>query len=182
MKELLHVHSGISYSFKIHNSYTILEELLNVIIDYERNKINGMTVEEVRKEAKKIITNDLVIKSKYPELYEVIKEEVSGALKTTNTQAIDPNSIAKMNSIKEIIKQLFHKFKPVDYLQTSLVLTKNAIDNSDGNKVVILCPIIVSASLMIGRTISGLYLSISNYFEIKNCLLMKIGIDGRPFC
>lgn len=167
MKELLHVHSGISYSFKIHNSYTILEELLNVIIDYERNKINGMTVEEVRKEAKKIITNDLVIKSKYPELYEVIKEEVSGALKTTNTQAIDPNSIAKMNSIKEIIKQLFHKFKPVDYLQTSLVLTKNAIDNSDGNKVVILCPIIVSASLMIGRTISGLYLSISNYFENK---------------
>ena len=152
---------------KIHNSYTILEELLNVIIDYERNKINGMTVEEVRKEAKKIITNDLVIKSKYPELYEVIKEEVSGALKTTNTQAIDPNSIAKMNSIKEIIKQLFHKFKPVDYLQTSLVLTKNAIDNSDGNKVVILCPIIVSASLMIGRTISGLYLSISNYFENK---------------
>lgn len=167
MKELLHVHSGISYSFKIHNSYTILEELLNVIIDYERNKINGMTVEEVRKEAKKIITNDLVIKSKYPELYEVIKEEVSGALKTTNTQAIDPNSIAKMNLIKEIIKQLFHKFKPVDYLQTSLVLTKNAIDNSDGNKVVILCPIIVSASLMIGRTISGLYLSISNYFENK---------------
>lgn len=109
----------------------------------------------------------MVIKSKYPELYEVIKEEVSGALKTTNTQAIDPNSIAKMNSIKEIIKQLFHKFKPVDYLQTSLVLTKNAIDNSDGNKVVILCPIIVSASLMIGRTISGLYLSISNYFENK---------------
>ena len=44
MKELLHVYSGISYSFKIHNSYTILEELLNVIIDYERNKINGMTV------------------------------------------------------------------------------------------------------------------------------------------
>lgn len=167
MKELLHVHSGISYSFKIHNSYTILEELLNVIIDYERNKINGMTVEEVRKEAKKIITNDLVIKSKYPELYEVIKEEVSGALKTTNTQAIDPNSIAKMNSIKEVIKQLFHKFKPVDYLQTSLVLTKNAIDNSDGNTVVILCPIIVSASLMIGRTISGLYLSISNFFENK---------------
>lgn len=167
MKELLHVHSGISYSFKIHNSYTILEELLNVIIDYERNKINGMTVEEVRKEAKKIITNDLVIKSKYPELYEVIKEEVSGVLKTTNTQAIDPNSIAKMNSIKEVIKQLFHKFKPVDYLQTSLVLTKNAIDNSDGNTVVILCPIIVSASLMIGRTISGLYLSISNFFENK---------------
>ena len=167
MKELLHVHSGISYSFKIHNSYTILEELLNVIIDYERNKINGMTVEEVRKEAKKIITNDLVIRSKYPELYEVIKEEVSVALKTTNTQAIDPNSIAKMNSIKEVIKQLFHKFKPVDYLQMSLILTKNAIDNSDGNKVVILCPIIVSASLMIGRTISGLYLSISNFFENK---------------
>lgn len=167
MKELLHVHSGIIYSYKIHNSYTILEELLNVIIDYERNKINGMTVEEVRKEAKKIITNDLVIKSKYPELYEVIKEEVSVALKTTNAQAIDPNSIAKMNSIKEVIKQLFHKFKPVDYLQMSLVLTKNAIDNSNGNKVVILCPIIVSASLMIGRTISGLYLSVSNFFENK---------------
>lgn len=167
MKELLHVHSGIFYSFKIHNSYTILEELLNVIIDYERNKINGMTVEEVRKEAKKILTNDLVIRSKYPELYEVIKEEVSVALKTTNTQDIDPNSIAKMNSIKEVIKQLFHKFKPVDYLQMSLILTKNAIDDSDGNKVVILCPIIVSASLMIGRTISGLYLSISNFFENK---------------
>lgn len=88
----------------------------------------------------------LWLQSKYPELYEVIKEEVSVALKTTNTQAIDPNSIAKMNSIKEAIKQLFHKFKPVDYLQMSLVLTKNAIDNSDGNKVVVLCPIIVSAS------------------------------------
>lgn len=96
MKELLHIHSGISYSFKIHNSYTILEELLNVIIDYESNKINGMTVEEVRKEAKQIISSDVVIRFKYPELYEVIKEAVAVALKTTNTQAIDPNSIAKM--------------------------------------------------------------------------------------
>lgn len=49
MVELLHAHSGISYSFKIHNSYTILKELLDAIIDYEKNKINGMTVEELRK-------------------------------------------------------------------------------------------------------------------------------------
>lgn len=167
MKELLHIHSGISYSFKIHNSYTILEELLNVIIDYESNKINGMTVEEVRKEAKQIISSDVVIRFKYPELYEVIKEAVAVALKTTNTQAIDPNSIAKMHSIKETIKQLFHKFKPVDYLQTSLILTKNAIDNSEGRDVVALCQVIVSASLMINRTISGLYSSISNFFENK---------------
>ncbi len=165
MKELLHVHSGISYSFKIHNSYTILEELLDAIIDYKRGKINGMTVEELRKEAKKLLTNDLVIRSKYPELYEVMKEEISVALKTNNTQAIEPNSIPKMNSIKEVIKQLFHKYKPVDYLQTSLILTKKAIDNDEGDKVVMLCPVIVSAALMISRTISGMYVSISSFFE-----------------
>lgn len=110
MKELLHAHSGISYSFKIHNSYTILEELLDAIIDYERGKINGMTVEELRKEAKKLLGNDPVIRSKYPELYEVIKEEINVPLKTTNTQAIEPNSIPKMNSIKEAIRQLFRKY------------------------------------------------------------------------
>lgn len=168
MKELLHAHSGISYSFKIHNSYTILEELLNAIIDYERGKINGMTVEELRKEAKKLLGNDPVIRSKYPELYEVIKEEINVPLKTTNTQAIEPNSIPKMNSIKEAIKQLFRKYRPVDYLQTSLILTKKAIDDDEGDKVVTLCPVIVSAALMISRTISGMYVSISTFFENKD--------------
>ena len=168
MKELLHAHSGISYSFKIHNSYTILEELLDAIIDYERGKINGMTVEELRKEAKKLLSNDLVIRSKYPELYEVIKEEINVALKTTNTQSIEQNSIPKMNSIKEAIKQLFRKYRPVDYLQTSLILTKKAIDNDEGYQVVKLCPVIVSAALMISRTILGMYTSLTTLFENKD--------------
>lgn len=168
MKELLHAHSGISYSFKIHNSYTILEELLDVIIDYERGKINGMIVEELRKETKKLLSNDLVICSKYPELYEVIKEEINVALKTTNTQSIDLDSIPKMNSIKEAIKQLFRKYRPVDYFQTSLILTKKAINNDEGYNVVKLCPVIVSAALMIGRTISGMYTSLTTLFENKD--------------
>ena len=49
MKELLHMHSGISYSFKIHNSYTILKEFLDTVMDYERGKINGLIVEEIKK-------------------------------------------------------------------------------------------------------------------------------------
>lgn len=166
MVELLHAHSGISYSFKIHNSYTILKELLDAIIDYEKNKINGMTVEELRKEAKKLLANDQVIQSKYPELYETVKEELSAALKMNNVQGIDSSSIPKMNMIKETIKQLFHAFKPIDYLQSSLVLTKNAIDNDEGNKIVSLCQTVVSAGIMIGRTITGmnntLYMIFSN--------------------
>ena len=95
-----------------------------------------MTVEELRKEGKKLLANDQVIQSKYPELYETVKEELSAALKMNNVQGIDSSSIPKMNMIKETIKQLFHAFKPIDYLQSSLVLTKNAIDNDEGNKIV----------------------------------------------
>ena len=83
-----------------------------------------------------------------------------------NVQGIDSSSIPKMNMIKETIKQLFHAFKPIDYLQSSLVLTKNAIDNDEGNKIVSLCQTVVSAGIMIGRTITGmnntLYMIFSN--------------------
>ena len=53
-------------------------------------------------------------------------------------------------------------------MQTSLILTKKAIDDDEGDKVVTLCPVIVSAALMISRTISGMYVSISTFFENKD--------------
>ena len=166
MKELLHMHSGISYSFKIHNSYTILEEFLDTVMDYERGKINGMIVEEIRKEAKILLSDDLVIKSKYPELFETIKDEMgTGLVIDKNNQSIEGKSIPKMNMMKEAVKQLFRTFTPVDYFKNSIVLTKAAIDRNDGEKVVRLCPVIVSSSIMVGRSISGMYKSLGVLFE-----------------
>ena len=146
MKELLHMHSGISYSFKIHNSYTILKEFLDTVMDYERGKINGLIVEEIRKEAKILLADDLVLKSKYPELFEAIKEEIgTGLAIDKNNQSIEVKSIPKMNMMKEAVKQLFRTFTPVDYFKNSIALTKAAIDDDDGEKVVRLCPVIVSS-------------------------------------
>lgn len=170
MKELLHMHSGISYSFKIHNSYTILKELLDTVMDYERGKINGLIVEEIRKEAKILLADDLVIKSEYPELFEAIKEEIgTGLAIDKNNQSIEVKSIPKMNMMKEAVKQLFRTFTPVDYFKNSIALTKVAIDDDDGEKVVRLCSVIVSSSIMVGRSISGMYRSIGVLFENQEC-------------
>jgi len=169
MKELLHMHSGISYSFKIHNSYTILKELHEAIIDYEKNKIVGMIVEEIRKEAKRIVSKDLVIKAKCPELFEIIKEEINTGLTLDKNTQIAESSLPGLNTMKGAIKQLFRIFTPIDYFKQSIILTKNAIDNSNGEEILHLCPVIVSSSLMVGRTISGMYKAIEVLFQNKVC-------------
>lgn len=51
IKELLHKNSGVSYSYKIHNAYSILLELKEVIEDLQNKRTNGFILEEVRKEA-----------------------------------------------------------------------------------------------------------------------------------
>ena len=73
-----------------------------------------------------------------------------------------------MNVIKQAIKQLFCTFTPVDYFRQSIILTKGAIDVGDGDKIIKLCPVIVSSSMMVGRTISGMYKSIEILFQNKD--------------
>lgn len=168
MKELLYMHSGISYSFKLHNSYTILQELFHTICDYEEGKINGMIVEDIRKEAKELLLKDKVIRAKHIGLYETIKEEIGkGLVINKSNQAIEPSSLPRVHAIKESIKQLFRTFQPVDYLRKALSLTKEAIDNNNGEDVVKLCNVIVSSSIMVGRTISGMYISLDVLFINK---------------
>ena len=75
IKELLYNSSGVSYSYKIHNLYSILLELKGVIEDYSYQRTNGYILEEVRKEAVEILQNDLVMSKMRPALYETLRDE-----------------------------------------------------------------------------------------------------------
>ena len=88
MKELLHRNSGVSYSYKIHNAYSILKELKAVIEDLQLKRTNGLILEEVRKEAKEILENDIVMKNKRA-LYDTISSEIrQGFCIDKNSQSI----------------------------------------------------------------------------------------------
>ena len=76
IKELLNNNSGVSYSYKINNAYSILLELKSVIKDLEYGRTNGFILEEVRKEANEIVKKDLVMPAKQNALYGTVCDEI----------------------------------------------------------------------------------------------------------
>ena len=76
IKELLNNNSGVSYSYKIHNAYSMLLELKSVIKDLEYGRTNGFILEEVRKEANEIVKKDLVMSAKQNALYGTVCDEI----------------------------------------------------------------------------------------------------------
>ena len=137
IKELLSNNSGISYSYKIHNLYSILLELRSVIEDYNYGRTNGFILEDVRKEAMEIAKNDLVMSKKQKALYEMMSEEIRRGL------SIDKNNkYAIANSDMD-----------------------KAIQNNSGNDIILLTECVVSSNIILKRSISSSYLSVAHFFE-----------------
>ena len=132
IKELLYNSSGVSYSYKIYNLYSILLELKGVIEDYSYQRTNGYILEEVRKEAVEILQNDLVMSKMRPALYETLRDELRKGLSIDkNKQAIKDEDKEKIDSIYNAIKNVENIYKIMDYLSDTLDLLKLAIQNNE---------------------------------------------------
>jgi len=167
IKELLSNNSGISYSYKIHNFYSILLELKSVIEDYNYGRTNGFILEDVRKEAMEIAKNDLVMPSRQKALYEMIVEEIKKSLSIdkNNSYAITNSDMDKVNAMDSAIRNLEKVYSRLDYLNDTLDLLKDAIQNNKGNEVILLTECVVSSNIIIKRSISSSYLSVTHFFE-----------------
>ena len=167
MKELLYNSSGVSYSYKIHNLYSILLELRTVIDEYRYQDINGYIVEEVRKEALEILQNDMVMCRKRPALYETIREEIRKGLSIENgdKQSIKEEDKEKIDSIYQAIKNIENIYNIMDYLSDNLDLLKDAITNDEGEKIISLSECLVSSIIITKRSISNCYIFFANLFE-----------------
>lgn len=167
MKELLYNNSGISYSYKIHNSYSILIELRQVIDEYRYYDINGYIVEEVRKEACDLLKNERVISSKHPELLETVRDEIKKGLSIdkNSRQLIKDEDKEKINAMYQAISNLEKVYSNKDYLSDILDLLKVAIESGEGAKVIDLSEGLVSSIIVTKRSISSCYRYFENLFE-----------------
>lgn len=167
IKELLSNNSGISYSYKIHNFYSILLELKSVIEDYNYGRTNGFILEDVRKEAMEIAKNDLVMLTKQKVLYEMMTEEIRKGLSIdkNNSYAVANSDMDKVNAMDSSIRNLENVYSRLDYLNDTLDLLKDAIQNNRGNDIILLTECVVSSNIIIKRSISSSYLSVSHFFE-----------------
>lgn len=173
IKELLSNNSGISYSYKIHNFYSILLELRSVIEDYNYGRTNGFILEDVRKEAMEIAKNDLVMSKKQKNLYEMITEEIRRGLSLdkNNNYAIANSDMDKVNAMDSAICNLENIYTRLDYLNDTLDLLKEAIKNNRGDDIILLTESVVSSNIILKRSISNSYLSVAHFFEKS----------GKPF-
>ena len=122
IKELLYNSSGVSYSYKIHNLYSILLELKTVIEDYTYQRTNGYILEEVRKEATEILETDLVMSGMRPALYETLKEELKkGFVIDKNNQLIKDEEKERINSIYNAIINVEKNYN-IDHLLNRIKL------------------------------------------------------------
>lgn len=167
IKELLSNNSGISYSYKIHNLYSILLELKSVIEDYNYGRTNGFVLEDVRKEAMEIAKNDLVMSKKQKALYEMMTEEIRRGLSIdkNNNYAIANSDMDKVNAMDSAIRNLENIYTRLDYLNDTLDLLKEAIQNNSGNDIILLTECVVSSNIILKRSISSSYLSVAHFFE-----------------
>ena len=167
IKELLSNNSGISYSYKIHNLYSILLELRSVIEDYHYGRTNGFILEDVRKEAMEIAKNDLVMSTKQRALYEMMTEEIKKGLSIdkNNGYAVANSDMDKVNAMDSAIRNLENVYSRLDYLNDTLDLLKDAIQNNRGNDIILLTECVVSSNIIIKRSISSSYLSVTHFFE-----------------
>lgn len=167
IKELLSNNSGISYSYKIHNLYSILLELKSVIEDYNYGRTNGFILEDVRKEAMEIAKNDLVMSKKQNALYEMMTEEIRRGLSIdkNNNYAIANSDMDKVSAMDSAIRNLENIYTRLDYLNDTLDLLKEAIQNNRGNDIILLTECVVSSNIILKRSISSSYLSVAHFFE-----------------
>ena len=167
IKELLSNNSGISYSYKIHNLYSILLELRSVIEDYNYGRTNGFILEDVRKEAMEIAKNDLVMSKKQKALYEMMTEEIRRGLSLdkNNNYAIENSDMDKISAMDSAIRNLENIYTRLDYLNDTLDLLKEAIQNNSGNDIILLTECVVSSNIILKRSISSSYLSVAHFFE-----------------
>lgn len=167
IKELLSNNSGISYSYKIHNLYSILLELRSVIEDYNYGRTNGFILEDVRKEAMEIAKNDLVMSKKKKALYEMMTEEIRRGLSLdkNNNYAIANSDMDKVSAMDSAIRNLENIYTRLDYLNDTLDLLKEAIQNNSGNDIILLTECVVSSNIILKRSISSSYLSVAHFFE-----------------
>ena len=167
IKELLSNNSGISYSYKIHNLYSILLELRSVIEDYNYGRTNGFILEDVRKEAMEIAKNDLVMSKKQKALYEMMTEEIRRGLSLdkNNNYAIANSDMDKVSAMDSAIRNLENIYTRLDYLNDTLDLLKEAIQNNSGNDIILLTECVVSSNIILKRSISSSYLSVAHFFE-----------------
>lgn len=166
MKELLYSNSGVAYSYKIHNAYSILQELKSVIDDYKNGRINGYIVEEVRKEAVELVKKDLVIRKVKKEVYETIQLEIKKGFSIDKAnQEIKADDMSKVNSVYNTISNITKLYTIEDYLRDSLNELKKSIDDNDGDRILELCECLVSTIIMTKRTVKSLYRMCEYYFE-----------------
>lgn len=164
IKELLSNNSGISYSYKIHNLYSILLELRSVIEDYHYGRTNGFILEDVRKEAMEIAKNDLVMLTKQKALYEMMTEEIKKGLSIdkNNGYAVANSDMDKVNAMDSAIRNLENVYSRLDYLNDTLDLLKDAIQDNRGNDIILLTECVVSSNIIIKRSISSSYSSVAD--------------------
>lgn len=167
LKELLSNNSGVSYSYKIHNFYSILLELKTVIEDYHHGRTNGFILEDVRKEAVGIAQNDLVMKVRQKPLFETMMEEIRKGLSVdkNNGYAIAGSDMDKVNSMYSVVQNMENVYSRLDYLNDSLDLLKEAIRNNKGNDIILLTECVVSSNIIVKRSIPGSYMSAEYFFE-----------------
>ena len=185
IKELLSNNSGISYSYKIHNLYSILLELRSVIEDYNYGRTNGFILEDVRKEAMEIAKNDLVMSKKQKALYEMMTEEIRRGLSLdkNNNYAIANSDMDKISAMDSAIRNLENIYTRLDYLNDTLDLLKEAIQNNSGNDIILLTECVVSSNIILKRSISSSYLSVAHFFhlcgwDMKNNIIRDGSKDG----
>ena len=183
IKELLYNSSGVSYSYKIHNLYSILLELKGVIEDYSYQRTNGYILEEVRKEAVEILQNDLVMSKMRPALYETLRDELRKGLSIDkNKQAIKDEDKEKIDSIYNAIKNVENIYKIMDYLSDTLDLLKLAIQNNESEKIISLSECLISSVIITGRSIANCFLSFGRFFEIQVKVFGNAGVNGLVAC
>lgn len=166
IKELLNNNSGVSYSYKIHNAYSVLLELKSVIQDFEYGRTNGFILEDVRKEAYDILKSDLVLPSKQAALYGTISDEIRKGLSIEkNNQSISATDMDKVHSMYFAICNLENTYEIMDYLNDTLDMLKSAIEVNDCEKIIKLTECLVSSIIITKRSISSTYANVGYFFE-----------------
>ena len=166
IKELLNNNSGVSYSYKIHNAYSILLELKSVIKDLEYGRTNGFILEEVRKEANEIVKKDLVMLAKQNALYGTECDEIRKGLSIDkNNQSINATDMDKVHSMYSAICNLENAYEIMDYLNDTVDMLKSAIQSDECEKIIDLTECLVSSIIITKRSISSVYTNVGYFFE-----------------
>lgn len=180
VKELLYNSSGVSYSYKIHNLYSILLELKDVIEDYSYQRVNGYILEEVRKEAVEILQHDLVMSKMRPALYETIRDELRKGIgiDKNSKQSIKDEDREKIDSIYNAIKNVENIYKIMDYLSDTLDLLKAAIQNNESEKIISLSESLISSVIITKRSIASCFFPLDTFLKIQVKVFGNVGVSG----